>query len=80
MGSYRTTTFYVLDVPTYHCILGLTLLSQIDAGVFCSTRRMQFKLSEAGGHKHHSIPLVPRSQVKLTPAYLTVHPDPHVHA
>ena len=27
----------------------------------------------------HSIPLVPRSQVKLTPAYLTVHPDPSVH-
>ena len=27
----------------------------------------------------HSIPLVPRSHVRLTSAYLTVHPDPNVH-
>jgi hypothetical protein len=39
-GSCRTTTFYVLDCPSYHCILGLTLLQKIEAGVFCSTRRM----------------------------------------
>ena len=77
--SYRTTTFYVLDVPSYHCILGLTLLQTIDAGVFCSSRRMQFQLDTAHGHKVHSIPLVPRSHVKLTPAYLTVHTDSHVH-
>ena len=39
-GSCHTTTFYVLDCPSYHCIIGLTLLQKIDAGVFCSTRRM----------------------------------------
>ena len=78
-GSCNTTTFYVLDCPGYHFILGLTLLQKIDAAVFCSTRRMEFRLGTAGGNKAHSIPLVPRSHVKLTPAYLTVHIDPHVH-
>jgi hypothetical protein len=75
-GSCFNTTFYVLDCPTYHCILGLTLLQKINAGVFCSTRRLQYKLGRAGEHKQHSIPLMPRSWVKTTPAYLTVHATP----
>lgn len=70
-GSCRHTTFYVLDCPAYHCILGLVLLQKIDAAVFCSTRKMQFRLGKAGGNKTHTIPLMPRSWVKTTEAYLT---------
>ena len=47
-GSCRRATFYVLDCPTYHWILGLPLLSSIDAAVFCSSRTLQFKLGKAG--------------------------------
>ena len=80
-GSFRRVTFYVLDCPSYHWILGLSLLQAIDAGVFCSSRTMQFKLGKAGKGATQSIPLVPRSQVKLSPAYLTTHPPaPHAQA
>ena len=50
-GSCRYTTFYVLDYPSYHCILGLTLLAKIEAGVFCGIRKMQFKWFKAGSGK-----------------------------
>ena len=75
-GSFKRATFYVLDCPSYHWILGLTLLQAIDAGVFCSSRTLQFKLGKAGKGATQSIPLVPRSQVKLSPAYLATHPPP----
>jgi hypothetical protein len=75
-GSCRTTTFYVLDCPTYHCILGLPLLQKIEAGIFCSTRKMQIKLGKSGGGKPHTIPLMPRSWVKTTPAYLAALSSP----
>lgn len=65
----------MLDCPSYHCILGLTLLQKIEAGVFCSTRKLQFKLGKAGGNKTHAIPLMPRSWVKTTPAYLAAQPQ-----
>ncbi len=69
-GSCRTTTFYVLDCPSYHCIIGLTLLQKLDAGVFCTSRRLQFTLGQAGKGAQHTIALMPRSWVKTTPAFL----------
>jgi hypothetical protein len=39
-GGSSKCTFYVLECNAYHCILGLTLLQQIDAAVFCSSRHM----------------------------------------
>ncbi len=75
-GSCRTTTFYVLDCPSYHCILGLTLLQKIDAGVFCTSRKLQFTLGQAGKGATHTIALMPRSWVKTTPAYLACNKHP----
>ena len=79
-GSCRTTTFYILDCPSYHCIIGLTLLQKIDAGVVCTSRRLQFTLGQAGKGAPHTIALMPRSWVKTTPAYLAcTTPPPLTH-
>ena len=72
LGSCLRTTFYVLECPTYHFILGLSLLARIEAVVFCSTREMQFRVGPPGKKKLFTIPLIPRSQVKTTPAYQAV--------
>ena len=74
-GSCIRTTFYVLECPTYHFILGLTLLAKVDAAVFCSTREMQFRVGPSGKKKLHTIPLIPRSQMRATPAYKAVDPS-----
>jgi hypothetical protein len=71
-GNCIRTTFYVLECPSYHFILGLQLLESIEAGVFCSTRDMTFRLGTAGKKQVHRVPLIPRSQVQSTPAYLAV--------
>ena len=37
-----TTTFYILECPTYHFILGLQLLVPINGGVFCGTQTLTY--------------------------------------
>lgn len=36
-GTYNKCTFYVLDTPGYHFILGLTLLGAVKNIVHCAT-------------------------------------------
>ena len=47
-GSCIRTTFYVLDCPSYHFILGLTALSLVNGTVYCGARRMSFTLGPRG--------------------------------
>ena len=65
------TTFYVLQCDTYHFILGLTLLSAIDGGVFCGSRRLEYTLGKSGGSARATIPLATRSVARASPCYHT---------
>ena len=62
-GSAVRATFYVLDCPEYHWILGLTLLTTIDGAVFCRTGLLQYTLGPAGEGQTVQLPLMPRTAV-----------------
>jgi len=49
-GSCTLATFYVLDAPSYHWLLGLTFLEPIQGEVLCAPRILRYKLGRAGQH------------------------------
>ena len=63
-GTCVKTTFYVLSCDTYHFILGLTLLSKIDGGVFCGSRRLEYTLGPSAGSARCNLPLATRSDAR----------------
>jgi hypothetical protein len=68
-GTCIRTTFYVLECQAYHFILGLTLLSVIDGGVFCGSRRLTYTLGKGGKHAQVTLPLQTRTTARNSPAY-----------
>lgn len=47
-GSLVKATFYVIDCPSYHFIIGLTLLTVVNGQVHCGARRLTYTLGPAG--------------------------------
>jgi hypothetical protein len=43
-----TATFYILESPRYHWILGLHTLNAIDGVIFCSRRQLHYQPDPAG--------------------------------
>ena len=66
-GSCTLATFYVLDVPSYHWLLGLTFLEPIQGEVLCAPRVLRYKLGCAGDHSQVALALHPRSSVAHQP-------------
>ena len=62
-------TFYVLECPSYHWILGLTLLQRVDGVVHCRRQVLQFSTEHNNDTTLHELALVPRSVMQQSPAF-----------
>jgi hypothetical protein len=71
-GSTVEATFYVIDCPSYHFILGLTLLGAVNGMVDCGGRRLEYTLGPDGGGKRKALQCIDRQEVKEKPAYMAV--------
>lgn len=69
-GQHVLTTFYVLDCPAYHWILGLPLLTGVDGIVHCRRQVLQYTLATKTTPLILELPLTPRAQVHHQPAYV----------
>lgn len=63
-GTWLTTTFYVLECPQYHFILGLPLLSCIDAQIRCKPRELVYKLGPGGTGEEAVLKLCTRTEAR----------------
>lgn len=72
-GSLIKATFYVIDCPSYHFIIGLTLLSVVNGQVHCGARRLTYTLGPAGKGAQQDLGLVSRDVVQTSPAFKAVH-------
>lgn len=72
-GSLVTATFYVIECPQYHFILGLTLLGAVNGIVDCGKRQLLYTAGPKGGGEERKLQLLDRREVQSKPAYRAVH-------
>lgn len=63
-GQHVFATFYVLDCPAYHWILGLPLLTSVDGVVHCRRQVLQYSLHTSTTPLTLELALTPRAAVQ----------------
>lgn len=62
-------TFYVLECPQYHFILGIPFLASVDGGVYCKSRKLTYPSASGENSPTVTLNLQPRAEARASEAF-----------